>query len=384
MITDLELLKSLVATPSIFPDEFSLSEKIKTWIENQTEGSVEVQTVEGKRSNLIITKKATKSGPKPLKAILLAGHMDTVPVTKGWDQEPFEPQVREGKLFGLGAWDMKAGLYIMLQCLKDFQPQYRDLKVVFTVDEENYSIGTHKLIDGGYCDDVGYILVPEPGLTHGDYGITIGRTGRATFKVTILGTSAHGSFPQQGVNAISQAAVFLAHLKEIELAHDEEMGDSILFPGKIESETAGFSVPDICQIDLEYKMVPPDTAEKTLEKIRTLAHHLFDSKTLGFLPQIELKTRPTPFCSPYKLDKDSEFVEYCREAVSHVKGDAIVFFRESVADECIFVERLGVPAICIGPTGENAHKANEYVYLKSVEDVKRIYMNILTKLDSNI
>lgn len=375
-----DLLSSLVSVPSIFPDELKLANFLQEWAKKNTNCEITTQEVISGRPNVIFTKKAKNSSGK---SILLAGHIDTVPVVEGWSQDPFTPVVQDGNMIGLGAWDMKAGNSVLLSCLEKFEPQNFDLIVAFTVDEENYSAGAHALIDGGFCKNVKYVLVPEPGFIHGDQGITIGRAGRASFMVKIIGKSAHGSYPQQGVNAITQAMTFLEAVKRLKVGHDEDMGDTIPYPRFIHSAAQGYSVPDVCELEIDCKMVPPDTANEMLQKLQTLAQEMFDDKTLLNLPHIAFMSRPTPFCSPYKLDRNSPFVKICEEVVTKVKGEAVVFVRESVADECIYVERLKVPAICIGPAGGNAHQANEFVVLKSVEDVEKIYLEILGKLDQH-
>lgn len=373
-----DLLSSLVSIRSIFPEEKKVGEFIQEWAKKNTNCDIQTQEVAPNRFNIILTKKAKKSDGT---AVLLAGHIDTVPIVSDWTEEPLTPTIKDGNLIGLGAWDMKAGDAVLLRCLEKFEPTNHDLIVAFTVDEENYSAGAHALIDGGYCKNVKYVLVPEPGFVHGDSGITIGRAGRASFMVKITGKSAHGSFPQQGVNAITQAMTFLAEVEKLQVGHDDDMGDTVAYPRFIHSMAQGYSVPDVCELELDCKMVPPDTAASMLQKLQDLAAKLHKHKVLLHLPDIQLKPRPTPFCSPYKLDRDSKFVKICEEEVQRVKGKAVVFIRESVADECIYVERLKVPAVCIGPAGGNAHQANEYVELKSVEDLEKIYLHILEKLD---
>lgn len=374
-----ELLTSLVAINSVFPNEQKIGQFIEEWAKKHTTCEVTTQKVDEHRYNVILKKKAKHSTGR---AILLAGHMDTVPVVNGWSQDPHRPTLKDGNLVGLGAWDMKAGDAVLLECAAKFEPENIDLIVAFTVDEENYSAGAHVLIDGGHCEGVEYVLVPEPGFTHGDSGITIGRTGRASFMIRIVGKSAHGSFPQEGVNAITQASRFLDELNTIKFAHDEDMGDTIAYPRYIHSLAQGFSVPDVCEIEIDCKMVPPDTANSVLAKLQEVAKNLHKKKVLLHLPEISFKPRPTPFCSPFKLDRESAFVKTCQDVVTEVKGKAVVFIRESVADECIYAERLQVPAICIGPAGGNAHQADEYVELKSVEDLEKIYLKILHHLDN--
>src|SRR5476651_2028115 len=99
---NIDLLKYLIQIPSTFPKEGEIAVFIKQWVKKNVHCKIEIQEVEKGRSNLIFTKGNGK------KTILLSGHLDTVPVVEGWKTDPFKPILKSGKLFGLGAWDMKA------------------------------------------------------------------------------------------------------------------------------------------------------------------------------------------------------------------------------------------------------------------------------------
>lgn len=372
------LLRELVAINSIFPHEAALAKFMRQWVQQHTPAEVKTQLVQPGRRNVICRIPGQQAGGR---AVLLAGHLDTVPEVNGWSHPPHQPRQQDGKLSGLGAWDMKAGNAVLLACLAQYRPTYYDLVVAFTVDEENYSAGAHALIDGGYCQGVTEVLVPEPGFTHGDRGITIGRTGRASFQVRIVGRSAHGSFPQDGVNAITLASRFLAAVGQLQFGRDPEMGDTTVYPRAIHSQASGFSVPDLCDVEIDCKLVPPDSPASVLAALEQVGRQLAAAGELFTAPAISFTPRPTPFCAPYKLDRQLPFVQLCQAAVTEVKGSATVFVRQSVADECIYAERLQVPAICIGPSGGNAHQADEYVELASLADLEQIYLKILHHLD---
>jgi succinyl-diaminopimelate desuccinylase len=374
--TDLSLLEKLIAIPSSFPDEKRISLFIDEWVEKNVKCKKTTQRVDKDRENLIYTK-----GQKSKKTIMLVGHLDTISVAKGWKTEPFKAKVTGDKLFGLGAWDMKAGIYILLQTLKEFEPKNITLKVAFTVDEENYSIGAHKLIDDGYCNDVDFIIVPEPGFVHGDKGITIGRAGRATFTVIIKGVAVHGSYPEKGINAIEQARIFLNEIESLSFAHHKKLGFTKIFPRFIYSKANGFSVPDECEIELDSKLVIPDTPEEMKIKLQEAGQQMYRKRKIAFKPEISFKKRPTPFCSPYEIDMQDKYVKLCKETLDFFTGGAKLFYRDSVADECIFAERLGVPIVTIGPSGGNAHAKNEYVGISSVKRMCQVYLQVLQNLD---
>lgn len=373
---DINLINSLISIPSVFPNENTLAQFVKKWIEKNTDCKIVVQSVDKDRKNLLITKGDGKS------SVLLSGHLDTIPVVEGWKTDPFKAKVSGNKLFGLGAWDMKSGISVLLHVLKNFEPKNIKLKVALTVDEENYSIGVHKLIDSGFCKDIDFVIVPEPGFIHGENGITIGRSGRATYIVEIKGVSAHGSYPEDGINAIEEASVFINLIKGIKLSGSSELGSSVIYPRLINSEAKGFSVPDVCFIEIDSRLVYPDTPSEILNKLKKILSEFHKNKKIKFLPKIYYKERPTPFCSPYQVSKDNKFVKICEQTVKEVTGKSALFYRNSVADECIFAERLGVPVVTIGPAGDNAHQANEYVDIKSLEKICSSYLKILERIDS--
>lgn len=373
---NISLLKQLISIPSVFPNEKNLSSFISRWVmKNIPNVKKQVQRVTNTRENLMFSKGGKK------KSVLLIGHLDTIPVVTGWKTNPYKPVVKDGNLIGIGAWDMKAGLYIILQCLKKYNPKNITLKVAFTVDEENYSQGAYVLIKTAFVKNTELILVPEPGFIHGHNGITIGRTGRSTYTVLIRGKSAHGSKSDDGVNAISEAQTFIKGIMELKFPKDPSFGSTMIFSSMIHSSAKGFSVPDECELELDCKLVFPDTPQTILKKISNIGKHLYGSKRLTYLPTILFKKRPTPFCAPYKIDRNNHYVKLSKKIIEEVTGKAVPFYRESVADECIYVEKLKIPSICIGPQGKNAHKANESVNIQSIQTVENIYLRLLEQID---
>lgn len=375
---DILLLKKLVSIPSVFPNELALSTFIDGWIlKNIPEVTKQIQIVSKNRFNHLYTK------GKGNKSITLIGHLDTVDIANGWKTDPFKPYIKGRQLFGLGAWDMKAGLFIIMQCLKKFNPKNITLKVAFTVDEENYSIGAHTLIKSLFVKTTDFILIPEPGFTHGHHGITIGRTGRSTYKILMTGKSTHGSKSYEGINAILEAQIFINHALKLKFSEDKDFGKTIIYPSAINSRVKGFSVPDECEVELDCKLVDPDTPQIIYNRLLKLGEDLYNSKQLSYLPKISYKKRPTPFCAPYKLSNKNKFIRICEKSVKQITGKATTFYRDTVADECIYVEKLKIPTVSIGPQGSNSHQANENVNLDSIQKVENIYLKIFQHLDNN-
>lgn len=172
-----ELLEKLVSINSVYPGEREIAEFIEECLENLG-FEVERIRVSAKRFNVLAGK---GHGDK---ALLLYGHMDTVPRVEGWDSDPWKPRVEGDQLYGLGSYDMKAGLCAILQAVRDFAPEGYKLKLAFLVDEENIAEGAYTLVESPWVMDVVAAMTPESGTSSvqrrklGPRLLTLGRRGR--------------------------------------------------------------------------------------------------------------------------------------------------------------------------------------------------------------
>ena len=189
----IETLKELINIPSYVSEsqnEDLLGNFIFNFLTTNTNLKVEKQIVEKNRFN-IITYKSTS--PK----IILFGHMDTVP-PKIETKNPFKSKEVGGKLFGLGAVDMKAGIAIMLEIAKKYKAS-NDIAYVFTVDEEYEFKGAYKLIES-YNFQPNFIINIEPT----NLKILNGCRGVTEFGFETHGKSCHAGVKYKGINAIEK------------------------------------------------------------------------------------------------------------------------------------------------------------------------------------
>ena len=220
-----------------------------------------------KQENLFATLKAKRSNGK--KPIILSGHTDVVPISKGWSTDPFEATIKGDKLFGRGACDMKG----FLACTLAFAPIYakanldRDIHFSFTFDEETACIGAPILIEElkkrGVKD--GICIIGEPT----NMKIIDAHKGCYEYTTFFEGLAGHSSAPHKGVNAVEYASRYVNKLIELrEKLKDRAPKDSIFDPphstlsiGGIFGGIAHNVIADRCHVNWETRPVVKEDGE---------------------------------------------------------------------------------------------------------------------------
>lgn len=354
------LLSDLVLVNSVYPNE----QGIGRFIEQELESSgfiVRRQKVSEGRFN-ILAERLIPNTP----VILLFAHMDTVDELPGWHSDPYKLTKKGDKLYGLGAWDMKAGLAAILAATNDLKNLRCSIKLAFTVDEENVSVGMNTIIKSGWLDDVNFAITPEPGFVHGLAGIALGRTGRAVYQMTINTTGGHVYLAEENANAITETRKVLDVLEKLKLASHPKLGKSILFPRYIKGGTQAMSIPSKIDLEIESQLVPPETSQTVLNQIKKALHEAKEEGALKAEVTVDFVKRPTPFCEPFAIDENINHIQNVSSVLASViNTKPIIYYRRSVGDENR-VARLGIPVVTVGPDGGNAHQPDEWVSEKSL------------------
>ena len=194
----INLARELVRIDSVIRPEKGNTEKklvrfIAEWIENEIGIKPMIEEVEAGRENII----ATLDSGKPGRCLMFEGHTDVV--SEGdpglWQHPPFEGVVADGKLYGRGACDMKAGLAVNLLAAKALAASGIDwrgkLRLGIVCDEEDMMIGIKDFIEKGHADDVDACLVSEPEENQ----LCLSMKGAIRAKVKVIGKMAHGAMP---------------------------------------------------------------------------------------------------------------------------------------------------------------------------------------------
>jgi acetylornithine deacetylase/succinyl-diaminopimelate desuccinylase-like protein len=326
-------------------------------------------------------------------SLLLMGHVDTVEPKVGWTTYPFEPIEKEGKIYGLGANDMKSGIALILESVKDFQPEGYKLKIAFVVDEEYWSFGTERLIHSDFLTDVKALLVPEvdDSSTNSEkQPIIIGRMGRTVYRFNLTGRSAHGAQArtnQEAVNAIHESIKLQNELIRYcqECKKEFCLGDASITNSAYLSHQSGgdetISIPDQASFILDRSFVYGENIDQEIEILHKFVRDCYERGILDSRVKVKIEEmRPTPHAEPYYVSFENSFLKLVTEKVDYIFGGHKYSFGYSVADENR-IAKLGIPTIVLGPKGENCHAPNEWVDIENLKLLVETYREIIEQFN---
>lgn len=362
-----ELLKELIAIPSVTGNERPLAEFIVGKLLEFGIDEASIQPVEENRCNVI----GHFRGGRPGKTILLTGHLDVVSPGEGWETDPFVPVEKDGRIYGRGSNDMQAGLAIIMECVKIAAENRNDypggIEIGLLCDEEAYSAGAVEYVKHEVHADFGLSAEPEYDM------VEVGAAGKILISVEVEGKATHAATPQLGINALEDAARFVAALDSIDIPeHDKIPGQpfvTLKFNGGIKEYS--LVVPDRCEVLINKHTVPGETKEAVLSSLEELVARLGLRSKFTF--RIE-----KPFYPPYAVPEDEPNILKLREIIREVTGsDTPLGYGDGVCDCNYLVPELGIPIANYGPSGANMHGANEYVDIYKIGSVLEVYLRFL-------
>mgnify|MGYP003730081787 CR=1 FL=1 len=365
------LLKKLVSINSIYPNEQELGDYLFNFFKNKNY-KISKQKVEKNRYNLIVEKGKGK------KVIGLYAHLDTVNTTKlNWQSNPFKLKIDGDKAFGLGAFDMKGGMVANILSFLEYNPKNIKIKLFFVVDEENISKGGFKLLKSSSFKNIVCIVSTEPAFKYGNQGIVIGRPGRTVFELLIKTQPIHYALYDEKKDIIYFFNLFINQLKKFNKNINQKK--QFLFIKNIETKIAGMSTISELKAEIDSCIIHPEDNQSILNKLNLVLNQI--NTQFNFSYEIRIKKRATPYLNGYELKKNNKYLKIMIKVVKNVTNKTpIPYFRSSIADENIFGYHK-VPVLSVGPIGDNAHAANEWVSLKSILTLKEITINFIKKND---
>lgn len=362
----LRVLREMIAIPSVVGEEGALAAYLHGTLQAMGVDG-ELQEIEPGRPNLY----ARLAGNAPGRRLHFNGHTDTVPVVDGWESDPFTPLEREGRLYGLGACDMKGGIACMLNVLRAFAAAGRrfagELSFSAVIDEEAYSKGARALLQTAYRD-VDAVILAEPYPGDADKPIPLGITGKILYDVHVRGQAAHAFSPQSGINAVEEAARILAHLDRLRFATHPDFGTGSYSTLKIEGGYKIYSVviPDSCRFEVNRLLVPGETAAGAVADLEELIG------SLKLAADVEVRIKP-PQYEAYVTPADSPILRVFDTVYREVMGVAPVYnYANGITDANVFAGEAGIPCLHLGPQRGGAHRKNEYVPLDWLPRVSRM------------
>lgn len=311
--------------------------------------------------------------------LLINAHVDTVEVVDTWEEDPFAGRIEDGRLYGQGAADMKAGLAAAMVTVAALADAELAGDVLFTavVDEEGpYGLGTDQLLRDGLLEDCDMAVVTEPGptLARDDVespALIVGARGRYLYDVDVSGRAAHGSTPERGINAVLDAGRVARTLAEMPVGQHPQLGSGSVCPLAIEGGDETLSVPARCHLLVDRHVVIGETEREVVAE----AEAAVEALDLESSVSVGLRDVPHPAAryGPYVVPEDHPLVVGLSRATETVTGrtPAISTFR-SVGDFNYLGHRADIPTVILGPTGGNLHGAGEWVDLDETVQVARI------------
>ena len=372
--TTSSLLSALVAIDSVNPSlvaggagEAEIAAFIAQW---SRDAGLEVEVLERTPGRPTVLARARGTGGG--RTLLLCGHIDTVNV-EGM-AAPFEPRVDGDRLYGRGAYDMKAGVAAALVAARDAAGLglAGDVVVAAVADEEHASLGVQEALATVGADAA---IVTEPT----ELELVVAHKGFVWIEVTVTGRSAHGSRPHLGVDAIAAAGKVLTGIAELDVRLCERP-HRLLERGSVHASTIAGGVelssyPAECVVGLERRTLPGETAADAEREVEAILEAARTSS-----PDAEFAQRTLLVREPFEVDASGELVAAVNDAATGVLGRAPEIGGASYWADAAFIAAAGIPTVMFGPGGEGAHAIEEWVSLSDTEAVARTLVAVAEKI----
>lgn len=377
-----KLIADLVAINSVNPElakdgagERQIADYIANW---GSDAGLEVHLQEAApgRPNVILIARgrnavSTRSGGGS--SLMLNSHTDTVGVSDM--DSPFQPAIRDGRLYGRGAYDMKSGLAACMLALKAARDLNLrgDVMLSAVADEEYGSLGTEALLAEWERWTADAVLIAEPT----ELALSIAHRGFVWVDIETFGVAAHGSRPHLGIDAIAKMGKVLVALD----AHDREMrakpshdllGSGSLHASLIEGGEEISMYPARCQLQIERRTLPGETLASVEAEAQAILAEIAAAD-----PDFRAAAKATFARSAYAIDATHPLVQQLkRVAEARLDSEVALVGSSWWMDSALFGDQ-GIPTVVLGPGGAGAHAREEWVDLASVERCRQIYLDLI-------
>ncbi|MBM3787707.1 MAG: M20/M25/M40 family metallo-hydrolase [Acidobacteria bacterium] len=294
---------------------------------------------------------AIRRGRGAGRSLLFNAHTDTVGVENMAD--PFSGRIAEGRLYGRGSYDMKAGLAAAVEAFLEASPLAGDLLLAAVADEEFASLGTEELLRHFRADAC---IVTEPTALD----LCVAHKGFAWYEITVEGRAAHGSRPDLGIDANLLIAPVLEALGRIRFDTVHPLlGRGSLHISTIRGGTAWSTYADRCVIQVERRLVPGESPDESIfaaaspHAVRRVFH------------------RP-----PFAANPETTFGRITFEALAAARGTPPGIAGQTPWFDAALLAEAGIETLIVGHGGGGAHAAEEWADLESVDKLKRTLVQI--------
>lgn len=380
-----KILKDIIQIESVNDNEREVAEYIEDLFKDYENVETEIIDSYPGRSNILVKLK----GAKPGKIFAISGHLDVVAPSEGWTHPAFLGEIVDGKMYGRGTADMKAGVAAGLYTLLDFIEEKTEFPgeiwFIGTVGEEVGMQGALDLVEGHHLDNVNAIIIPEPTKRDGENQAIFASKGSIMYTITSTGKTAHSSMPDLGINAIEPLAEYIIKVQKLfdEITETKEyqnrnLGSTINVFSVIEGGLQFNSVPDKAVLKGNIRTVPEFGSERA---IKVLQDAIDENNA-----------------DPKKAKLSLHLDQVLDAAESKSDSDLINALKESAPNKNVAVRPLigtcelsrythisnDIELVVYGPgLTKNAHIVDEYIeldeYYDTIEIFKKTALNYLNR-----
>jgi succinyl-diaminopimelate desuccinylase len=310
-----------------------------------------------------------------------AGHTDVVPAGPlgHWTSDPFTPTIRDGRLYGRGAADMKSSIAAFVAAIAAFVKRYPDhpgsLALLFTSDEEGPAVdGTVRVVEelARRGERIDYCIVGEPTSVNqlGDM-IKNGRRGSLSGTLTVKGVQGHVAYPHLAKNPVHEVAAAVAELASIEWDRGNEYFPPTTW--QVSNFHAGTGaaniIPGEAQIQFNFRF----STASTVESLQTRLVNVLDRHGLEY--DLDWVYGGRPF-----VTKKGDLVDAVARAIKTVTGVDTELSTTGGTSDGRFIADICPQVVEFGPVNATIHKVNECIAVEQVQTLPKIYEQILVNL----
>jgi len=359
------IMKALIRCPSVNPPaETTECARVVSEILKKNDIKAEIVEAQPGVANVVARLEGNQSG----KRLLLNGHLDVVAPGEGWTVDPFGGEVRNGRIYGRGACDMKSGIAVMLAAMIAFKRSEQPFngEIIFTAvgDEETGSqFGTKYLLEKGVANEVDLAIVTEPT----DLAIELGNRGLRWFDISINGLACHAGRPHLGINAIQHASKIVQAIHGMKFTRQDdrfEIPRPSISVTMISGGTQVNVIPNRCRLAVDRRMIPGETTDSVLDELNEIV-----TSVTADQPDIDVEIHIRPECwDPYLISEDEPIVGSLKKGHFEVTGEQpLVRTKLACTDASHIFHQAGIPVALYGPgIAGKSHQVDECVPISNL------------------
>ncbi|HEX8317356.1 M20/M25/M40 family metallo-hydrolase [Longimicrobium sp.] len=306
-------------------------------------------------------------GSRGGRSLMLYAHHDTVGIEGMPD--PWSAEVRDGRMYGRGAYDMKCGLAACLAAVQAITrtgvPLSGDLLIASVADEEEASTGMAQVLRHHTADAA---VLTEPT----ELAMVVGHRGFCWLEVEVIGRAAHGSAFREGIDANLRMGRVLARLEAlgerlVAAPPHPVVGPPSMHAATLHGGTGLSTYAARCVLQIERRTVPGETEAQVVGEVQAILDELAAAD-----PAFQATVRPLLTRGPWAARDDSPIAAAVESASVAVLGHAPVRTGAPYWMDAALMGDAGIDAVVLGPTGAGAHATEEWVDLESVRQTAEI------------